>query len=102
MTSNDDTANEMPVTSEEGTELGSVIFENEASMAGSRVADADRPSGTAEEDVSAAGGISNDSLELENPDQAPLASQQVAGKSQERQAPASQVRDAQGAVPTAE
>ena len=113
MASNDDTAKDMPVTSEEGTELGSVIFESEASMAGSQVADAGRPSGTAEEDVSAASAIPDEILRLESPaaaamlemqqQQATRAAQQVSGQSQDRCPCCGQpIRDAQGAVPTAE
>jgi hypothetical protein len=113
MTSHDNTENEMPVTSEEGTELGSVSSESEASVAGSQDADTDRSSGNPEEDVSAESVIPDEMLRHDSPaaaamlemqqQQTTLASQQVGGQTQDRCPCCGQpIRDAQGAVPTAE
>ncbi|HEV2074232.1 MAG TPA: hypothetical protein VGR29_11395 [Thermomicrobiales bacterium] len=113
MTSHDDTENEMPVTSEEGAELGSVSSESEASVAGSQAADPDKSSGNPEEDVSAASVIPDEMLKHENPaaaamlemqqQQATLASRQVGGQTQDRCPCCGQpIRDAQGGVPTSE
>lgn len=113
MTSHDDIANEMPVTSEEGTELGSVNSETEASVAGNQGADTDRLPGNPEEDVSAESVIPDEMLKHENPaaaamlemqqQQATLASQQVGGQTQDRCPCCGQpIRDAQGGVPTSE